>query len=147
MTRHILRLLAFGLALVGLSALPAMAAFKLNGEPKIALVIFTQKNDGGWSQALDEARQRLEASMGVKIPVVENVPENATAIRPAVELLISRGFNIIIGSAFGYSDSSLNVSEFRHVQGAVGEVSGGRLPQSGGHHQRAQSRILLWAHL
>lgn len=111
MTRFVLRLLAFGLVFVGLSELPAMAAFKLNGEPKIALVIFTQKNDGGWSQALDEARQRLEASMGVKIPVVENVPENATAIRPAVELLISRGFNIIIGSAFGYSDTFKELSE------------------------------------
>lgn len=84
---------------------PAHAAFKLNGPTKIALVIFSQKNDGGWSQALDEARQRMEKELNVKIPVVENVPENATAIRPAVELLIQRGFNVIIGSAFGYSDT------------------------------------------
>lgn len=111
MTRHVLRLLTFGLALIGLMNLPATAAFKLKAEPKVAMVIFTQKNDGGWSQALDEARQSLETSLGIKIPVVENVPENATAIRPAVELLISRGFNIIIGSAFGYSDTFKELSE------------------------------------
>ncbi|MBB4652070.1 basic membrane lipoprotein Med (substrate-binding protein (PBP1-ABC) superfamily) [Aminobacter niigataensis] len=83
----------------------ADAAFKLSGPAKIALVIFTNKNDGGWSQALDEARQRMEKEMGVSIPVIENVPENATAVRPAVELLIQRGYNVIIGSAFGYSDT------------------------------------------
>lgn len=93
------------------SAAPASAAFKLEGEPKIALVLLSQKNDGGWSQALDEARQKLEKDLGVKIPVIENVPENATAIRPAVELLIQRGVNVIIGSAFGYSDTLKELSE------------------------------------
>jgi basic membrane protein A and related proteins len=105
------RMFAIGLALASLIAMPAAAAFNLEGEPKIALIIFSQKNDGGWSQALDEARQRLEKSLGVQIPVVENVPENATAIRPAVELFIDRGFNVIIGSAFGYSDTFKELSE------------------------------------
>ncbi len=102
---------AAGIALAATVAAPAGAEFKLKGEPKIALIIFSQKNDGGWSQALDEARAKLEASMGVTIPVVENVPENATAIRPAVELFIDRGFNVIIGSAFGYSDTFKELSE------------------------------------
>ena len=84
--------------------------FKLKGSPNPALVIFSQTNDGGWSQALDEARIKVEAELGVKIPVVQNIPENATAIRPAVELLIERGHNIIIGSAFGYSDTFLELA-------------------------------------
>src|SRR3712207_5231617 len=92
-------------AALAMLTVPGWAAFELEGEPKTALIIFSQKNDGGWSQALDEARQRLEKSMGIQIPVVENVPENATAIRPAVELFIDRGYNIILGSAFGYSDT------------------------------------------
>ena len=95
MLRNCLKALGVGLVLAAVSAYPALAAFKLKGEPKIAMIIFSQKNDGGWSQALDEARQRLEKSMNVKIPVVENVPENATAIRPAVELFINKGYNII----------------------------------------------------
>jgi basic membrane protein A and related proteins len=101
--------------MAGLFALAAIVstagAFELKGEPKIAMIIFSQKNDGGWSQALDEARQRLEKSMGIKIAVVDNVPENATALRPVVELFIEKGFNIIIGSAFGYSDTFKELSE------------------------------------
>ncbi len=86
-------------------------SFKLKGEPSAAMIIFSQKNDGGWSQALDEARMKAEKALGMRIPVVENVPENATAIRPAVELFIDRGANIILGSAFGYSDTFKELSE------------------------------------
>lgn len=111
MMKRLLGLITAGAVAVGLMALPAAAEFKLKSDPKMAMIIFSQKNDGGWSQALDEARQRLETSMGVKIPVVENVPENATAIRPAVELFIGKGYNIIIGSAFGYSDTFKELSE------------------------------------
>lgn len=99
-----------GVTLAIASTSPSLA-FKLEGEPKIAMILFGPKNDGGWSQALDEARMRLETKMGVTIPVVESVPENATAIRPAAELFISRGFNIIIGSAFGYSDTFKELAE------------------------------------
>lgn len=93
-------------------ALPVLAApFKLKGEPKVAMVIFGQKNDGGWSQAADEARVKMEAGLGMKIPAVDGVKENATAIRPVVELFIKRGHNIIIGTAFGYSDTFKELSE------------------------------------
>ena len=106
----VLRVLVVCLCLA-VPAQSASAAFKLTKPAKIAMVIFSQKNDGGWSQALDEARQKIEKELGVSIPVVENVPENATAVRPAVELLIQRGFNIIVGSAFGYSDTFKELSQ------------------------------------
>src|ERR1039457_4116923 len=77
-------------------------AFALKAPPKIAMIIYTQKNDGGWSQALDEARQKLEKDLGLKITVVENVADNSVALRPAVDLLVQRGYNIILGSVFGY---------------------------------------------
>ena len=78
--------------------------FKLKGKPKIAMVYFGPKNDGGWTQSLDEARLKIEAAMGEKIQFVESVPEDASAIRPVVEKFIQRGANIVIGTAFGYSD-------------------------------------------
>lgn len=87
------------------------APFKLKGEPKVAVVAFGAKNDGGWSQAMDEARVKMESALGMKIPSVESIKENATAIRPAVELLIKRGHNIIIGTAFGYSDTFKEMAE------------------------------------
>jgi basic membrane protein A len=38
--------------------LPALAAdgFTLKDKPKIAMIYFGPKNDGGWTQAFDEAR-------------------------------------------------------------------------------------------
>ncbi|RDD62199.1 BMP family ABC transporter substrate-binding protein [Ferruginivarius sediminum] len=98
---------SFLLALPGLSTAMADSAksFSLADDPKPALVLLSNKNDGGWSQALDEARAKVGKELGLRIPVVENVPENAAAIRPTVETFIDRGFNVIIGSAFGYSDT------------------------------------------
>ena len=83
----------------------------LKDEPKIAMLYISPTNDGGWTQAFDEARQRLEEELDIKIQYVESVPESASAIRPAVERFIKRGANIIIGTAFGYSDTFKSLSE------------------------------------
>lgn len=69
------------------------------------MVYISAKNDGGWSQAFDEARVKMEGELGQKITYVENVREDTAVIRPTVEQLIKRGNNIIIGTAFGYSDA------------------------------------------
>jgi basic membrane protein A and related proteins len=88
-----------------ISSAVAADGFTLKGKPKIAMIYFGPKNDGGWTQAFDEARIKVEKATGEKIQFVENVPENASAITPAVEKFIQRGANIIIGTAFGYSDT------------------------------------------
>ena len=59
----------------------------------------------------NEARPKMEAALGQKIPFVENVPEVAGKIKPAAETFISRGSNIVIGTAFGYSDTFKELSE------------------------------------
>ncbi len=88
-------------------AVPAFAqsTFKLKGKPKIAFVYLNVKNDGGWQEAIDEARVVLEKEFNQKMPYVEGVKETPADIRPAVEKFIQRGYNIIHGSAFGYSDT------------------------------------------
>ncbi|MFT4192547.1 MAG: BMP family ABC transporter substrate-binding protein [Comamonas sp.] len=96
------------------AALPATAqdaGFTLKGPPKIAMLYFGPKNDGGWTQAFDEARVKVEQALGQKIPFVEQVPEDASAIKPAAERFIQRGANIVIGTAFGYSDAFKDLSE------------------------------------
>jgi basic membrane lipoprotein Med (substrate-binding protein (PBP1-ABC) superfamily) len=97
-------------ALIGTSVAYA-AGFTLSAAPKIAFLYFADKHDGGWTQAFDEARPKIEAAVGQKIPYVENVPEVAGKIKPAAETFISRGSNIIIGTAFGYSDTFKELSE------------------------------------
>lgn len=89
----------------------AAADFAATGDPSPAVILFGPTNDGGWSQAIDEARQLVEDELGMRIPQAEEVPESSTAIRPAAELFIDRGANIILGSAFGYSDTFEELSE------------------------------------
>lgn len=95
---------------LALATSPALAQFAAEGNPKPAVILFGPSNDGGWSQAIDEARTRLEAELDIRIPQAEEIPESATAIRPAAELFIERGANIILGSAFGYSDTFAELS-------------------------------------
>ena len=78
---------------------------------KIAMVYISPRNDGGWTQAFDEARVKLEKDLDTKIQFVESVPENAAAITPVVDRLIARGANIIVGTAFGYSDTFLELAK------------------------------------
>lgn len=87
--------------------------FSLKGPPKIAMVIYGAKNDGGWGQSFDEARVKMEKALGRKISYVDSVPEDASVVEPIVEQLIKRGNNIIIGSAFGYSDAFKDLAK-RH---------------------------------
>lgn len=85
--------------------------FKLNGPMKIAMLYISPRNDGGWTQSFDEARLKLEKEFNTKIQYVENVPETASAIRPTAQRLIQRGANVIIGTAFGYSDTFKELSK------------------------------------
>ena len=98
------------LAGVSTSTVAKADGFALKGDPKPVFVYFNVKNDGGWVQALDEARLRMEKALGLTIPYVEDIPEVATEIRPAVKKFIKRGHNIILGSAFGYSDTFLELA-------------------------------------
>jgi len=104
-----LRLLGSLLAAAGVLA-GAVAAhadgFTLSTPPKVAFILFNSKTDGGWTQTFYEALPKIEAAIGQpSIPYVENVPEDAAIIRPAVEKFISRGYNIIMGNGFGYSET------------------------------------------
>ncbi len=97
---------------IGAAATTASAqGFTLEGDPQVAWVYFNVRDDGGWVQALEEARVRMEEALGIEIPFTEKVPEVASDIRPVVERYIQRGTNIILGSAFGYSDAFLELSE------------------------------------
>jgi len=109
-------------ALVG-TGVAYSAGFTLSAPPKIAMLYFADKTDGGWTQAFDEARPKMEAALGQKIPFVENVPEVAGKIKPAAETFISRGSNIVVGTAFGYSDTFKELSE-KYPQVAFLNASG-----------------------
>jgi basic membrane protein A len=101
--------IAARLGLMSLALAPATAAaadgFSLKTAPKAAFIYFADKNDGGWVQAFEEARVKMQSDLGMTIPFVENVGDNETQIRPAVEKFIQRGYNIILGTSYGYNDT------------------------------------------
>src|ERR1700726_4034059 len=98
-------------AAISCGAIAYADGFTLPAPAKIAFLYFDQKNDGGWTQAFDEARPKIEEAVGMKIPFVEKVPEVAGQIKPAADRFIARGANVIIGTAFGYSDTFKELSE------------------------------------
>lgn len=108
--RNILLVAAAAVASLQLAG-AAQAEFAAIGDPKPAVILFGPANDGGWSQAIDESRKKLEDELDLRIPQVEEIAESAAAIRPAAELFIERGSNIILGSAFGYSDTFKELAE------------------------------------
>jgi basic membrane protein A and related proteins len=98
---------AAGLALATYAISTAQAAepFKLDGPAKIAFVYTQTRTDGGWNQALDTARMKMEKSLNTKIAYIASVKEETGQFLPPVEKLIARGYNIIIAGSFGYSDA------------------------------------------
>jgi len=85
----------------------AEAQVKLAGDPNVSFIFFGTISDGGWNGAQDRARQAVEKRLGLKIPYVQNVPEETEKVKEAIDLFISRGSNIIVGGGWGYSDAFL----------------------------------------
>jgi len=107
---------AVGIAITGQTISASADPLMLEGEPKIGWLYFSEINDGGWTQSMHEARQRMESELGMKITWVEKIPEVASQVTNAADRLIQRGHNIIIGGAFGHSDAFKTLSEkYPHV--------------------------------
>ena len=78
-------------------------SFELKGEPKVAFIYAAAAKDGGWNEAIDAGRAAVEKELGLTVAVAENVPEDATKLKAAIDLFVKRGFNIIVGTTYGYS--------------------------------------------
>ena len=116
-------MLVAGLGLVLSGSARADDGFSLDAPPKVAFLYLNSKNDGGWQQAIDEARVKMESALKLTIPYVENVPDDAAAIKPAAEKFIQRGFNVILGSSFGYSDAFNELAQ-KYPKTAFIDISG-----------------------
>lgn len=79
-------------------------SFELKAEPKVAFIYAAAAKDGGWNEAIDAGRAAVEKDLGLTVAVAENVPEDATKLRAAIDLFVKRGFNIIVGTTYGYSE-------------------------------------------
>jgi basic membrane protein A and related proteins len=80
--------------------IPDIEAGKFN----VAMVLIGPHDDGGWSQAHYEGLQYVEANVpNTHVAYIENVPEGADS-EQTFRSLSRKGFNLIIGTSFGYMD-------------------------------------------
>ncbi len=80
------------------------------GKFNIAMVLLGPHDDGGWSQAHYEGLQYVEKNVpNVHTAYVENVPEGADS-EQVFRSLSRKGFNLIMGTSFGYMDPMETVS-------------------------------------
>ncbi|MDO6964034.1 BMP family ABC transporter substrate-binding protein [Rhizobium alvei] len=111
--------LAASAAVLGFSV-SAQAADKL----KVCFLYVGSKTDGGWTQAHDIGRQKLEAELGDKIETsyLENIPEGPDAER-AIERFARSGCGLVFTTSFGFMDQTVKVAakfpdvKFEHATG------------------------------
>jgi basic membrane protein A len=99
--------------------IPEVVAGKFN----VAAVLIGPHDDGGWSQAHYEGLTYVEANMpDSHVAYIENVPEGADS-EQVFRSLARKGFNLILGTSFGYMDPMAAVAEefpdiaFVHISG------------------------------
>ena len=92
--------LAFTLSILITTA--GNAQITLDGDPKIAFIYFSPKNDGGWTEAHERGRAKAAAELGLDIAYVENVEETTESVRQVVDLYTGRGYNMIVGTSYGF---------------------------------------------
>jgi basic membrane protein A len=111
----------------GAAAPPAAAKFTIPdieaGKFNVGFIYIGPHDDGGWTQAHDIGRQWVEKNVpGVHTAYVELVPEG-TESEQVTRALARKGFNVIIGTSFGFMDGMEAVSAefpdiyFLHVSG------------------------------
>jgi basic membrane protein A len=93
------------------------------GKFNVAAVLIGPHDDGGWSQAHYEGLVYVEKNVpNTHVAYIENVPEGADS-EQVFRSLARKGFNLILGTSFGYMDPMATVAEefpditFIHISG------------------------------
>ena len=115
----------FGLLAVvlGLSLVAASCGSDEDSSTKAAFIYVGPVGDAGWTYAHDQGRLAAAAETGVETAFVETVPEGTADFGNYVRDFIEQGFNVIIGTSFGYMDDMEALAEefpdvvFDHVSG------------------------------
>ena len=115
----------FGLLAVvlGLSLVAASCGSDDDSSTKAAFIYVGPVGDAGWTYAHDQGRLAAAAATGVETAFVETVPEGTADFGNYARDFIEQGFNLIIGTSFGYMDDMEALAEefpdvvFDHVSG------------------------------
>jgi basic membrane protein A len=89
---------------------------------KAAVVYITTPGDQGWSYMHDLGIAYMEEQLGIEVTRLELIPEGAEATA-VYDKLARDGYNLILGTSFGYMDPMLEVAAkypnvcFQHASG------------------------------
>jgi basic membrane protein A len=89
---------------------------------KAAVVYITTPGDLGWSYMHDQGIAYMEEQLGIEVTRLELIPEGAEATA-VFDKLARDGYNLILGTSFGYMDPMLEVAAkypdvcFQHASG------------------------------
>lgn len=104
---------------VGGFQIPAIEEGKFN----VGMVLIGPHDDGGWSQSHYEGLVYVQENVpNVHVAYIENVPEGADS-EQIFRSLARKGFDLILGTSFGYMDPMETVAEefpdtmFIHISG------------------------------
>tara|TARA_R110000824_G_scaffold366730_2_gene555608 strand:+ start:137431 stop:138558 length:1128 start_codon:yes stop_codon:yes gene_type:complete len=81
------------------------SGFTLKTPPKIAILFYDRRTDGGWMASFETARLKLQKELGLEIAFEQSVTESPSRVIVATERFITEGYNIIIGTGSYYSDT------------------------------------------
>jgi basic membrane protein A len=105
---------------------PAETSAPADGEDysnlKVAVVYIGVPGDEGWTYQHELGIQQLESELGIQVTRLENIPEGAESTA-TFDQLARDGFNLIIGTSFGYMDPMLETAGkypdacFQHASG------------------------------
>ena len=96
----------------------------LADQKKVGFIYIGPPGDHGWTYMHDQGRQYMEDKLGDKVTstYIENVPENADAVR-AIRKLAESGHDLIFTTSFNYMDQTMEVANdfpdinFEHATG------------------------------
>lgn len=89
---------------------------------KAAVVYIGVPGDAGWTYQHDVGIAYLEEQLGITVTRLENIPEGAESVA-VFDKLARDGYNLIMGTSFGYMDPMLEVAAkypaacFQHASG------------------------------
>ena len=93
------------------------------GKFNVGMVLIGPHDDGGWSQAHFEGLEYIAANVdNVHVAYIENVPEGSES-EQVFRSLSRKGFDLILGTSFGYMDGMEIVAEefpnivYSHISG------------------------------
>lgn len=121
MRRRLFSLLAIVLAFGAIAS--ACGSDDSDNEVKAAFIYVGPPGDAGWTWAHDQGRVAAAEATGVETAFVESVPEGTADFANHARDFIDQGFNVIVGTSFGYMDDMLALAEeypdvvFEHVSG------------------------------